>query len=447
MERKLTKGMFYVFIANMLNMLFNLITNFILPKFLSVDSYAAIKTFQLYVNYVGVFHLGFADDIYLKYGGKNFENITRDDLAVSLSTMRVFQILSSSVVLLSAIVVQDKILMVFSISILPLNVTAYFRMLYQAVGEFKTYSVVTNFTTGLTFIANIILLLFINTDNFMIYLQCYVLVNIIVWAVLEVYFYRITGNKVKLVTFSIYEFKENIKLGFSLMCGNFASFLLTGMDRWFVKFTLNSVAFAQYSFAVSIENMLNLAVTPITIPLYNYFCKEKSKEKLKYIHRAVILFSVILISLAFVAEFVIEWILKDYLSSVKVIFLLFAAQAFQILVKAVYVNLYKVRKQQKCYFIKLIIVIISGFIFNIICFKVIGGIKEAYAWGTFLSSVLWYIISIPDFLELFDGYKDIIFLLFEIAIFIICGFYFKSLIGLLMYSIFSLIFFIIFKSQ
>ena len=52
---------------------------------------------------------------------------------------------------------------------------------------------------------------------------------------------------------------------------------LTTMDRWFVKFLLDTYAFAQYSFAVSVESFLNLAITPVTTTLYNYFCQENNK--------------------------------------------------------------------------------------------------------------------------------------------------------------------------
>lgn len=71
MDKRLQKGIIAVFLANVINMLFSLATNFLLPKYLSVESYAGIKEFQLYVSYVGLFHFGFVDGIYLKYGGKN----------------------------------------------------------------------------------------------------------------------------------------------------------------------------------------------------------------------------------------------------------------------------------------------------------------------------------------------------------------------------------------
>lgn len=90
MSTSLKKGLFYVLLANIINLGFNLITNFVLPKKLSVDSYAIIKTFQLYVSYVGLFHFGFVDGMYLKYGGKSVREISHKDLQTNLSRKIVF---------------------------------------------------------------------------------------------------------------------------------------------------------------------------------------------------------------------------------------------------------------------------------------------------------------------------------------------------------------------
>ena len=62
------KGITIVFVANIINMFFSVITSFILPKYLSIESYGYYKVFQLYVNYLGIAHLGYIDGIYLKYG-------------------------------------------------------------------------------------------------------------------------------------------------------------------------------------------------------------------------------------------------------------------------------------------------------------------------------------------------------------------------------------------
>lgn len=431
MGKKLKQGIFYVFIANIINMFFTIILNFLLPKFLSINSYAAIKTFQLYITYVGIIHLGFVDGIYLKYGGTDMNNIDKNETVQILSTLRVFQILFAIILIIISYLIMDPTLFAFSLAVIPLNIISFFKMFFQAVGEFKLYSRITNISSILPFVINIILLFIFKIDNYRFYLISYVIIDIIIWILLEILYYKYT-KKIKLLFFSKDIFKENIKSGFSLMCGNFASFLLTGLDRWFVKILMNNYNFAQYSFAVSIENILNVALTPISIPLYNYFCVEKSSKKINIVYKFVIIFAVTIISLAFVVKFILELFLKNYLISTSIIFYLFSAQVFQIIIKSIYINLYKVKKEQNKYFQKLIIVIMSGIIFNILCYIIIRT-STAFAIGTLMSSILWLFISISDFKEINHSISDIVFIFIEIFVFIICGLNFSSVIGFLIY--------------
>ena len=77
-------------------------------------------------------------------------------------------------------------------------------------------------------------------------------------------------------------------------------------------------------------------------------------------------------------------------------FLLFAAQIFYIVIKSIYVNLYKAQKKQSIYFIKLTAIIVVGFVFNVICYNLYK-VKESFAVGTLLSAVCWYFLCLPDF--------------------------------------------------
>lgn len=61
-------------------------------------------------------------------------------------------------------------------------------------------------------------------------------------------------------SFSLNELVNNIKGGILLTVGNLSSVVLTSMDRWFVKALMTTLAFAQYSFAVSMENFMNVAL-------------------------------------------------------------------------------------------------------------------------------------------------------------------------------------------
>lgn len=437
MDSKLKKGIVVVFIANIINVVFSLATNFLLPKYLSVESYADIKTFQLYVSYVGLLHLGYVDGMYLKYGGKELGKKLSSSFYTNLSTLRFFQIVLTVLITAVAIMTRDWIIIFFAVSIFPQNVANYFKFLYQAVGEFKLYGRVMNLSTALTFVVNMILLLVFGLDNCWYYLLLYNVIYYLIWMFLEIHFHR-KHNIEKGQLFSWGEMWQNIKDGFLLTLGNLSSILLTSIDRWFVKFLLTTVDFAQYSFAVSVENFLNLAITPVTTTLYNFFCRETKEETHKRVFRYVMVFAVIIPAAAFPVKFILECYLTKYIDCVNTVFLLFAAQIFYIIIKSVYVNLYKVQRRQRLYFIKLIIILVIGVAFNVICFKVIE-VKEAFAIGTLLSSVVWFIISTIDFKYLQMSFKDVFFLFLELAAFLGFGLTLPSVIGCICYVMFTIV--------
>ena len=126
---------------------------------------------------------------------------------------------------------------------------------------------------------------------------------------------------------------QDIKSGFLLMIGNFSNILLSSMDRWFVKTMMDSEQFAYYSFAVSMEGFLNIAITPITTTMYNYFCNNLEKKDVIYVRKYVMIFGTIIAIAAFPAKFVIEIFLPGYLGAVRVLFILFATQMIYIVQK------------------------------------------------------------------------------------------------------------------
>lgn len=447
MNDNLKKGMFNVLIANIINLLLSLITSFVLPKYLSISTYSFIKTFQLYCTYAGLFHLGYVDGMYLKYGGKNPEDIDKNDFLEDLSTMRIFQLIVTITFATLGVIVKDSLIIVFALSIMPQNMNSYFRYLYQSIGSFERYKNVLNITNFGVFISNIILLFVLKSDVGLYYCISYLLIYLITWIILEAN----TSSELKSIkvkSFSWKYMKKNINMGIFLMLGTFSSIILTSIDRWFVKFTLTNFDFAQYSFAVSMDNFINVMITPITITLFNYFCKLKNQDyDYSNIKHYVSLFGAFLISSAFVIKFILEGYLRKYINASMIVFFLFGAQLFFISVKGVYVNLYKVRNQQKKYFFKLSLVILMGILLNIICFKIYPH-KEAYAFGTLLSALLWYAISISDFRDVKHNLLDIIYPVIEIAAFVLCGIKFNAITGFITYASFTLVFsFICYKEN
>ena len=200
-ESNLATGIVLIFIANVINLLFSIGTNLILPKFLSVESYAAIKTYQLYITYVGVLHFGFNDGMYLKYGGKSFDELNKSDVLNNLSTLRIFQVVVTVICIGVSVALKDAVLLMASIVIFPMNLKAYYQSLYQAIGEFGIYSKIMNTVTGVTFFINAILVFFFKTDNYIYYLILYVALNFVIWIALEFLFQKKAGCHIRWMVF------------------------------------------------------------------------------------------------------------------------------------------------------------------------------------------------------------------------------------------------------
>ncbi|MBR2641458.1 oligosaccharide flippase family protein [Candidatus Saccharibacteria bacterium] len=440
------KGIVYVFIANVVNLIISLFTAFILPKILSVDTYANIKLFTLYVTYLGILHLGYSDGMYLRVGGKTIDTIDSKAAKTEFDTFKIFQIVMCFLMMGASLIVGNQILLLCSLVVLPVGVSNYVRNLYVAVGEFKKYSRYTNIHTIMTFIVNLILLLIIKTDNYLFYIIAYVVVYFLYWVFIECELRKILGKPKRKIKFEKNYLKENIGSGIFLMTGNFCNVIFTSIDRLFVKNLLGMVNFAYYSFAVGVENYLNIFITPISTTMYNYFCKQKSKERVVRVKRYSLLLAAAIVVFAFPAKFVIELWLNKYLDSVSVLFFLVSAQYVAIMVKTVHVNLYKSNKQQKKYFKIMLCVIGVSVLLNTIGYLLFKNMI-AIAVATLITNFIWFIIGEIDLRKYALNLKDYIYFIINLAAFLFCGLRFGAIAGIIVYLIIVLLNSLIFEFE
>ena len=413
------KGLAYVFFATGVGFVISLITNFVLPKFLSVETYADIKLYQLYITYIGILHLGFADGMYLRLGGKNLADINKEVLISEFKTFKIFQIIINIIAIIISICLKNEILMLVAISIFPVNVINYFRNLYKATGLYDLYSKFTNTNNIMLFVINMILLFVVKTDDAIYYIIGNVVVYFLNWILMEQIIKVKVFQKQK-GTINIRYFFEDIKEGLPLMLGNFCTIVFTSIDRMFSKYLLGTLQFAHYSFAVSVEGLINTFITPIVITMYNYLCVNEEKEKVVKIKKLILVCVSIILASAYPVKWIINNFIVKYKEASNIIFILFAAQFFTIIVKCVFNNLYKAQRKQKRYFTIIIIVTILAVIFDIIAY-IISKTNEGLAFATLLTSIIWFIIGEFDFKESKYKIKEYIFMSIVVGTFLITG--------------------------
>lgn len=414
---------------------FKIFINFVQPAFLSVETYAMIQTFNLYVSYVGLFHLGYVDGIYLKYGGKKLEECDQNELCNNVSSLRTFQLVITFIVIIIGFCINDIVLLAVGCSVLPANIASYYRMLYQATGNFKMYGRIMNINTILLFIYNIILIFLFHVDDYYIFFICEITIYIIMHVIIEVSFFKkYYSSKISLFAFNKHEIKTNISEGLPLTIGNLSSVLFTSLDRWFVKFLLTSSDFAYYSFAVSIETFMNVAISPVTITLYNYFCSHKKVEEINRIKNLMMIFAVFIVSCAFPARFIVEKYISKYTCASEILFVLFSSKILSIIIQGIYVNLYKSYKRQREYLVKLIVCIFVGVLFNALGFLIFKG-NISFAFATLATVIVWFFISARDFKMVSYSIKDIIYIGLSISFLNVFGLMFSPIYGFILYLI------------
>lgn len=419
------KGITIIFLANIINMLFSVITSFILPKYLSVESYGYYKVFQLYINYLGITHLGFVDGIYLRYGGKDIRLINKSDILDTTATLRNMQLIISIVGIIISFILQNPIVFFLALSCVPINMISYYKSLYQATGEFRDYGIVLTILPIFIFAGNFILLFCFRTDNYILYIIITFVSNLFLYFFLE-YKNSILFGKIRMFVFRRNILKENIISGITLTIGNFASILLTSIDRWFIQAWMTISDFSYYSFAVSVENLFNVCVSSITTTLYNYLCKVTDKLKIVRLKAYCIFIGVYLVTVAFPVKYIIQVWLDKYMYSIDCLFILICAHSFYFVIKAIYINLYKARGQQKHYFYQMLIVLVIAVITNIVAYIFISQTKEAFAWATLLTAIIWYFICYVEFKDIRGKWRETVFLLICSIIYLICGLRFNN---------------------
>ncbi len=430
------KGILYVLIANIINLLVGLFAGFVLPKMLSIETYSDIRLFQLYITYLGILHFGFSDGMYLRHGGKSVKEIDKREVLEEFKTFKVFQLVITILAIIVSIVIRNKIIFFCSLVILPVNVGNYLRSLYQATGEFKKYSRFTNVNTLMIFIINLVLLFIVRSDDPSLYIALYIVAYFGYWLVLEVENKKIFGKeKVKAKTTYL---KSDIKTGFFLMTGNFCNVIFTSIDRLFVQFLMGKIKFAFYSFAVSVENLINTVVNPVSIVMYNYLCKNREKDRVVMLKRVILIFGAVILLAIYPAKFIIVRWLPNYVEAIPVLFLLFGAQFASILVRCIHINLYKSNKKQNRYFVIMVGIVALAFVLNMISYNIVRTM-EIIAVATLITNIVWLIVGEVDLKKYALGVKDYIYTGIIMSIFLGTMFIDSSVIGFVVFAVGSIV--------
>ena len=146
------KNLLHIIVANIFYMIIVAGTNFILPKFTSLETYAAVKEYTLYITtYANILTLGYINGVYLEYGGKDVDKISPSELGKNIFSFFVFLLPVCILISAVGIISNNFIVTVVGAGIMSTNLVSYYQLLYQATGDFKSYGIALNASRVLTF--------------------------------------------------------------------------------------------------------------------------------------------------------------------------------------------------------------------------------------------------------------------------------------------------------
>ncbi|NLE06279.1 MAG: polysaccharide biosynthesis protein, partial [Crenarchaeota archaeon] len=172
----------FVAFSNVIKLISSILISFVIPNMLGLTNYGYYKVFILYLTYVGLFHFGFIDGIYLKYGGNDYESLDKKSFRTYFKFLLLIELSVSLIGLLFTVFCiegQRQLIFIFLfLNLIAVNLTSYYQFISQITSRFKEYStriILLSFTNILI----VAFLYFMKISDYRIYLALIVSTNYI----------------------------------------------------------------------------------------------------------------------------------------------------------------------------------------------------------------------------------------------------------------------------
>lgn len=297
----------------------------VFPKVLTMESFGYWQIFLFYSSFVGFFHFGLNDGLYLRYGGKNLENLNGGLLKAQFLFLFVIQIILSVFFFIyqnfyGRADLRQTVFFVVAFMIIN-NLTSFMTSIFQAVNKLDFFSNVTIITsstfllfTGLLFIFHKFTLFYITINYtvsyllgliYVLYKSKSILSSKIDWSYIKTFFS---------------EFKLNTFVGFFLMISTISSMLILGVGRFAIEKKWGVITFGIVSLSFTITTFMLFFIRQIGLVIFPLLKKVNINLQKKYFALSINILNIILLGcLLFVPLInfsIVRWLPK-YIDSLK----------------------------------------------------------------------------------------------------------------------------------
>ena len=432
MKNNVVQNVSQVLASNMVLLFAAAISGLVIPRYLDLEQYSAFKTFTLYASYVVVFQLGFTTGIYIKHGGKDLSTISNAQIKAELMFLLLLLTLPVTITLFIGLKMNDLAIIGMALMAYPVNVIAFYKLLYQASGSFGNFAKLNSLEPSLNLmsIVGIVFILKFYNANAFIFARLIVMHSIMI-----VLIYCKKDSLQGIIPEPIFSRTNftDMRIGFIIMLGSLSCMLFYSLDRWFVKFFLSMNDFAYYSFAASMMSMVIILINSVSMTFYPMLVRKHEQSVLiNRLKITLIILGSFSSATYFVFHVIINLVLESYIPSLGLIAILFAGLPAMAVINAIYLNLYKARKDEKRYFFTVFSMLIVSLLCNIVAVIVY---KEtcAIALATTMAFYFWFYYSSKDFNGTKPNLREIIYITTFLILFFLSTKVFPIWIGFPLY--------------
>lgn len=366
--KRVIGNILYAFSVQAVSLLLSLFMSLFVPKYMGTTEFGYWQLFIFYTSYVGFFHFGLNDGLYLRNGGTDYKDMDYTMIGSQFWASIVGQsVIAAGILLYGFFGVDDPekcfVYIMTAIYLVIVNAGSFLGYVLQAGNKINAYST-SVLIDKVFFIIVVLVLIFRKEADYRVYVTLYLGSKILcllycMIVARKAVFVRPCGFRALLTEMGI-----NISVGINLMLSNIAGMLVLGVGRFVVEHIWGVEAFGIFSFAISMTNFFLTFISQVSIVLFPAL-KRIREDQLKDIYitgRAVMN---LLLAAVFICYLPMKWALSlwlpQYNESVLYLALLLPLCTFDGKMNMLCATYMKVmRKERVLLFVNVICVAVSG---------------------------------------------------------------------------------------
>lgn len=284
------KSFTYTFVSNVVSFIISAIVTFFVPKQLGIESYGYFQLYLFYISYTGFLHFGWADGIFLRYGGEYYDKLDKSKFSGQFWLYSGIEIVFGLLICLAGYTLaspQDKaiVLALTGISVFLVLPRTLLQYILQGTNRIKEYATLT-VLEKVIYITVVVLSLIAGTHNFIPMILADLLGKGCA-LLYSIYQCRdILATKPAGLQASLKEAWANISVGIKLMFANIASMLIIGFVRLSIENQWDVTTFGKVSLTMSVSNLLMVFIRAVALVMFPMLRRTNS-DKLSGIYNTM----------------------------------------------------------------------------------------------------------------------------------------------------------------